>query len=62
MLETLSTQCASLNKVLFFVQKPVLALFSSYQLCASYIYDIQFDVFYSFRRASYSRRDCGVSC
>jgi len=62
MLETFSTQCLSLNKVLLFVQKAVFALFSDYQLCATYIYDIQFDVFYSLRRASYSRRDCRISC
>lgn len=61
MLENFLTHRASLNKILLFVQKRVFALFSDYQLCAAYIYD-KSRVFYSFRRASYSRRDCRVSC
>lgn len=44
------------------VRGGVLALSSPYRLCAAHIYDIQSDVFSSFRRASYSRRGVGVSC
>ena len=62
MLENFLTHFALLNKALLSVKNGILALFSGYQLRAMYIYDVQFDVFYSFRRALGSRCGFGVSC
>jgi hypothetical protein len=62
MFENFLTHYAFVDKALLFVKNSILALFLSYQLRAEHIYDVQFDVFHSFRRVSDGRRGFGVSC
>lgn len=60
MLQDFSTHRAFENITTFFVKSGVLAPSLSYRFRAVYIYES--DVFFSFRRVSYSRRGFGVSC
>jgi len=61
MLQNFLTHFASENRTALFAMGGVLALSSGYRLRAAHIYDIQSDVFFSFRRAFDSRRGVGVS-